>query len=65
MVWVALIDWIDGDVEDTDEFVVQARSAKEAERMARAIWVAKFRMTYPRCRITNIFCRPPHDVGVS
>lgn len=63
-VWVAMIDWIDGGVEDTDELRVRACCANEAERIARAIWSAKTGQRYPHCSITKVSCTLPHEVGV-
>lgn len=63
-VWVALIDWIDGPVEDTDEFRVRACSAKDAERIALDRWIEQTGRKYPHCKIASIACVPPHDVGV-
>lgn len=57
--WVALIDWQDGDVEDTDEFMVRADSAASAESMVRAIWSITNGAKYPHARIKNVSCHAP------
>lgn len=57
--WVALVDWIDGDVEDTDEFRIRAVSAEEAEAKVRAIWSVTNGAKYPHCRIKNVSCESP------
>lgn len=49
-----IIDWIDGDVEDSDEIVVFADSADEAARKARAKWRMTIGAKWPNCRIAAV-----------
>lgn len=52
--WIVLIDWADGDVEDTDEVAVKA--ANEAEALIKVIseWSAKTLPDWPNCMIKSI-----------
>jgi len=57
--WIALVDWIDGEVEDTDEIRVHADNAGEALKTARAAWSITKGDEWPHCRIKNITVSPP------
>jgi hypothetical protein len=52
--WIALIDWVDGNVEDTDEIRVFANTAAEAELAAHTRWSATTGAEWPHCRIERI-----------
>lgn len=49
-----IIDWIDGNVEDSDEVVVFAASEDEAESKGRRKWRTTIGAQWPHCRITKI-----------
>lgn len=51
--WIVAIDWIDKDVEDTDEVVVFATTAEEAKRIACERWSSTIGAKWPHCR----FCK--------
>lgn len=51
--WIVLIDWIDGDVEDSDEVRVSAETAAEAIRKARTTWRMTIGAKWPHCRIAQ------------
>lgn len=48
-----IIDWVDGEVEDSDEIVVFAESTDEAIRKAKAKWRLTIGAAWPHCRITG------------
>lgn len=52
--FTVLVDWEDGEVFDTDEFVVAAKSAAEAKKMARAMWSATNGAKYKSCRVEKV-----------
>lgn len=49
-----IIDWVDGEVEDSDEIVVFAESTDEAIRKAKAKWRMTIGAEWPHCQITGI-----------
>jgi len=51
--YCVLIDWVDGEVEDTDEIAVFADSAAEAITKARKRWRLTIGVRYPTCRIVE------------
>ena len=51
--WTVVIDWVDGDVEDSDECSVYAANADEAISMAREIWQRTYGSQWPSCEIVN------------
>lgn len=53
--WIVIIDWIDGDTSDADEFTVFAENAAEAKSKARARWEAMFPSQFPNCRIEKVW----------
>lgn len=57
--WIALIEWIDGKIEDTDETRVYAGTAGKAKSAARAAWSATNGAKWPHCRIKRIEVFPP------
>jgi hypothetical protein len=52
--FTVLVEWEDGDVFDADEVVVEAKSAAEAKRSARAVWSSTNGAKYPDIRITGV-----------
>jgi hypothetical protein len=57
--YIAVISWIDGDVEDADELRVFAETAEQAKTLARAIWLRAKSPRWPTCRITSVEAFPP------
>jgi len=53
--WIVIIDWIDSDVSDADEFTVFAENAAEAKAKARARWEAMFPPQFPNCKIEKVW----------
>jgi hypothetical protein len=51
--WTVVIDWADGDVEDSDECSVYAASSDEAISMAREIWQRTYGSQWPSCEIVT------------
>ena len=49
--WIVVIDWADGDVEDSDEVSVYAASSGEAISMARETWQQTYGSQWPSCEI--------------
>ena len=47
--FTVLIDWADGDFEDSDEVVVMAGSASEAVKAAVEQWGRSTSSRYPHC----------------
>jgi hypothetical protein len=47
--WTVLIDWADGDIEDSDEVLVMAGSASEAVKAAVEEWGWSAASMYPHC----------------
>lgn len=47
--WTVVIDWADGDFEDSDEVVVMAGSASEAVKAAVDQWGRVTSSRYPHC----------------
>ncbi len=52
--FTVLVEWRDGEVCDTDEFTVAAKSAAEAKTIARAMWLATVGGRYRFCRVEKI-----------
>ena len=48
---IVLIDWVDGDVSDTDEIRVYADSDHEAVSKAKQRWRMTIGSQWPHCRI--------------
>lgn len=57
--WIALVDWIDGEVEDTDEILVYASTRADAVKKARALWSETKGAEWPHCQIEKVDCYPP------
>lgn len=57
--WIALVDWADGNVEDTDEMRVKANTPGQAIAAARAAWTATNGAKWPHCRINRISVMSP------
>jgi hypothetical protein len=51
--WIVVIDWADGDVEDSDEVSVYAASSGEAISMARENWQQTYGSQWPSCEIVT------------
>lgn len=49
--WIVAIDWIDNEVEDTDEVVVFAKTSDEAKRIACERWSSAIGARWPHCRL--------------
>lgn len=49
-----IIDWVDGDVEDSDEIAVFAESTDEAIRKAKTKWRTTIGVQWPHCKITGL-----------
>ena len=56
--YIAVISWIDGEVEDADELRVFAESAEAAKTLAREIWLRAKSPPWPTCRITSVGAFP-------
>jgi hypothetical protein len=57
--FVVLVDWIDGDVEDSDEIVVFAEDAERAILSAKRKWKMSIGAAWPHCRIVELKILPP------
>lgn len=57
--WIALVDWIDGEVADTDEFHIYAENEENALKAARTDWSTTKGAEWPHCRINHITVLPP------
>jgi len=53
--YTAVIDWADGDVSDSDEVVVTAKTAAGATSAARAAWSRTVQPKWPSCRIEKVW----------
>lgn len=60
--WLVLIDWIDDDVEDSDEIRVSADCAREAISKARAKWRMTIGAQWPHCRIVSSIILTPERI---
>lgn len=54
-----VIDWADGETEDSDEIVVAAASAAGAVSKAKAKWRRETGKTYPTCRLCGAWLLKP------
>jgi hypothetical protein len=52
--WIVLIDWVDGDVSDSDEVSVMAESGAHAVKKALARWIPKTHAKWPHCSVEKI-----------
>jgi hypothetical protein len=52
--YIAVISWIDGEVEDADELRVFAESAESAKSLAKEIWLRAKSPRWPTCRISSV-----------
>jgi hypothetical protein len=57
--WIVIVDWVDGNVEDSDEIVVRARTAAGATSKARAVWSITNRAEWPLSQIQKVFVLTP------
>lgn len=55
------IEWVDGHVEDTSDFVVDAENQRDAILFAIAEWYEESR-DWPNCRIVNIWLPTSEDM---
>jgi len=53
--YVVIVDWVDGDVEDSDEVKVQAKTAAGATSAARAWWRRSVSASWPQCRDQKVW----------
>lgn len=56
---IVLIDWIDGDVEDTDEIRVFADDDETAKQKATKKWRMTVGAEWPHCRIEKVEVMTP------
>lgn len=56
---IVLIDWIDGDVSDTDEIRVFADTDDEAKQKAKKKWRMTNGSDWPECRIEKVEIMTP------
>lgn len=54
-----VIDWVDGETEDSDEIVVTAASAAGAVSKAKAEWRRTIGKQYPTCRMCGAWLVKP------
>lgn len=59
-----VIDWADGETEDSDEIVVTAASASGAVSKAKAIWRRTTGKQYPTCRMCGAWLLNPDHLDV-
>jgi hypothetical protein len=57
--WIVIVEWIDGDVSDSDELIVFAETAAGATSKARRIWAAANLADYPSISTTKVFVLTP------
>lgn len=55
--WIVVVDWADGDVEDSDELTVVARSEAEAATAAIESWVES--NEWPSCVLQSVTVLDP------
>jgi len=56
--YLAVISWVDGEIEDADELRVFAESPESAESAARVVWLRTVGVEWPNCRITGVSVHP-------
>jgi len=52
--WIVLIDWVDGDVSDSDEVAVIAESRAHAMKKAVVRWTTKTLAKWPNCVVEKV-----------
>lgn len=52
--WTVVIDWIDGDVEDSDEIAVSAKTSADAVCKAVAEWTETLQPRWPSCSVQAV-----------
>jgi hypothetical protein len=52
--WIVVIDWVDGDVSDSDEVVVVCQDDETAISRAKAKWRMIIGAQWPHCRIKKV-----------
>lgn len=59
-----VVDWVDGETEDSDEIVVTAASAAGAVSKAKAEWRRTIGKKYPTCRLCGAWLLKPDRLDV-
>lgn len=57
-IFLAVVIWRDGEVEDADELVVYAPNEVEATREAKKRWRTTVAMKWPHCRLEKVMVSP-------
>jgi hypothetical protein len=57
--WIVIVEWIDGDVSDSDELIVFAETAAGATSKARRVWTVTNRAEHPNIWIKKVFVLTP------
>jgi hypothetical protein len=57
--WIVIVDWVDGEIEDSDEMTVWAKTAAGATSKARAAWSETKGAEWPNSRIQKVFVVTP------
>jgi hypothetical protein len=52
--WIVVIDWVDGDVSDSDEVAVIADSGAQAVKKAVMRWTPKTLAKWPNCVVEKV-----------
>jgi hypothetical protein len=52
--WIVVIDWVDGDVSDSDEVAVIAESGAHAMKKAVVRWTTKTLEKWPHCSVEKV-----------
>jgi hypothetical protein len=52
--WIVVIDWVDGDVSDSDEVAVIAESGAHAMKKAVVRWTTKTLAKWPNCVVEKV-----------
>lgn len=52
--WTVVIDWADGDVEDSDEIAVLAKTAAAAVLKVLPSWIERTSSKWPDCALKEI-----------
>jgi len=57
-IFLAVVIWRDGEVEDADELVVYAPDEAEATREVKKRWRTTVAMKWPHCRLLKVMVSP-------
>ena len=62
-IFLAVVIWKDGEVEDADELLVYASNEAEATREVKRRWRTTVAMKWPHCRLKEVMVSPskPHQ----